>query len=159
MTDFAHLLDWYLAARSLPPAFAEGAGGLAFDAGEGLMVCARASDEGGFEFFANPGYLDAWELHAVIENGEQDDDDDDGVLLRWEAAGAEWSISADRDTGLVVLSQIRADVPHDFDSLAAALAAMLEAFASWAARLQRTASYLLQLSPLSPSFSDAHIRI
>ena len=102
MIELAHLLDQYLAARCLPPSFLERQGNLAFDAGGDVMLCASLSTEGGFELFANPGYLAAWESRAIIERGAQDDEDD-GVLLCWEADEAAWSIRADLNTGLVVL--------------------------------------------------------
>ena len=71
MTELAHLLDLYLAARNLPCARPGSDGAFTFDAGDGLAVCASAHQDGSLELVANPGYLSATELEAVIEDDER----------------------------------------------------------------------------------------
>src|SRR4051812_48811653 len=112
MTELAHLLDIYLAARNLPCARPRSDVALTFDAGGGLVVCASTHEDGSLELVANPGYLSAIELEAVIEDDEDDADlEDDEVLMRWQASGAAWAVDADRDTGRVILSLTRAQAP------------------------------------------------
>jgi hypothetical protein len=134
--SLAHLLDQYLAIRKLPCACPDSDGAFIFDAGDDLAVCASTHEDGSLELVANPGYLSAIELEALIEDDEDDADpeDDDDVLMRWQASGAAWAVDADRDTGRVILSTC-AQAPHDLDGFVSVLETMRKTAADWSARL------------------------
>jgi hypothetical protein len=135
MSELAHLLHQFLAARNLPPAVPDGHGGLSFYADADLAVRAIMTADERLEILANPGYLSQAQLEALAEDDDDDDDDEPGLLMDWESPAARWSLRADLSCGLVMLSQTLPDMPQDAETMDCVIESMRETVAEWTARL------------------------
>jgi hypothetical protein len=112
---------------------------------DGLVLGAGLVRNGGFELFAQAGYVDGDTLREIVEDDEEGDTLDleghertavPGPFMRWEASDAEWFIDLDRHSGRITLSSIHTEVPRHLAGLMAVLDMFRTVHFEWAGRLE-----------------------
>ena len=130
MTEqLADLLDQYLTATGLPPAYVDSEGIFTLEPSAGLRVGAVMLADGRLELFSNPGHVSAVTLRNLIEAGLPDALDHEavpGALVRWKTDGAHWGVHVDRETARLTLTKFIARLPWHPDVLAAVFGAFCE---------------------------------
>ena len=144
MTEqLADLLAQYLASTKQPPAQLDSEGVFTIETGEGLLLGAAMLADGRLELFGNPGHVSPASMQRIVEpNHERSARDESntaavpGALVRWRDGDTEWGIHVDRQSGLVTLTGITAQLPWHVDGLAVLFKRFCDEHAAWAARLE-----------------------
>jgi hypothetical protein len=148
MTDqLSDLLNQHLSSTGRPAARPDDEGTFTIEPADGVVVGAVMLSDGRLELFSNPGHVNARTLKDLIENDQYDDEDDDldgnasgavpGAVVRWHEGKDHWGLHVDRQSGLVTLTQIAAQLPWHSDGLGQLLEAFCQEHARWVARLER----------------------
>jgi hypothetical protein len=137
ITNLTHLVGEYRSATHRLEYPTDHPGLVAFDAGEGMLLCVNELDDDRLELFASPGYMSADELAAAQAQMKASNEDCD-ILESRRADGADWTVDLDPESGLVTLAAIRLEGPWNLAGFIEAVETFQREYRTWEARLRAT---------------------